>query len=81
MTVNLISISPIIPHLMEPINPILNATTSSVAEATRLDDPTTKIIPGTPINPPTAIVAASIPVKNPIGTINHTEILLSAIES
>ena len=56
--VNLISMSPIKPHLIEPTNPMLKATTSSVADATTLGAPRTNIIPGTPIKPPTAIVAA-----------------------
>ena len=50
-----------------------NATTSSVALATRLGAPSRYIIPGTPMKPPTAMVEASRPVRNPSGSTNNTE--------
>ncbi len=73
------SIKPLRAHLIEPEKPMTKATTSSVALATRLDAPTTYIIPGTPTKPPTAIVAAIKPVQNPTGTVNQTEILTFAV--
>lgn len=51
----------------------MNAITSSVALATRLDAPSTYIIPGTPMKPPTAMVDASSPVAKPTGSTNKTE--------
>ena len=60
-------------NLKVPPSPMTNATTSSVALATRLGAPSRYIIPGTPMKPPTAMVEARRPVRNPSGSTKSTE--------